>query len=123
GGSAPFGAPTATPGLGLGAAPPLHLVLLEAGEDDRDVAGPFLDPDAASPGARAPALEGRALVGVRSSDEQLVFGDLVVVLGVRDRGVEQLVHLAGRGPLAEPEGVSGGLDVLAPDEREDLAHL
>src|SRR5204862_5005927 len=41
----------------------------------------------------------------------------------RDRGVEQLHHRPGRTALAETQGLTRLVDVLADDETEDLAHL
>src|SRR6185369_1051735 len=92
-------APAAGLGLGLGPAPALELLLAEAGEDDRDVAGALADARPATPGPRPPPLQRRPLVGEGAGDEQLVLGDVVVVLGVGNGRVEQLAHVVGDGAL------------------------
>ena len=51
------------------------------------------DPRGAAEGAGAKALERRALVGVGLLDEQVVADELVVVLRVGDRRVEQLLEV------------------------------
>jgi hypothetical protein len=45
------------------------------------------------------------------------------VLGIGDRGVEQLADRFGRAALAEPQHLAGVGDVEAADETEDLTDL
>src|SRR5581483_7135780 len=56
-------APAARLRLRLGAAATFQLRLVEAGEHDRDVARALADARSATPRARTPALNRRALVG------------------------------------------------------------
>src|SRR6202011_5684529 len=87
-------APTAGPlrlGVGRLTAPTqLERVVLVARHDDRDMTRALADAGTATAGTRTPALHRRAFVGERPRDEQLFFRHAVVVLGVRDCGVEQL---------------------------------
>src|SRR5919202_3419154 len=77
---------------------PIGLLLRR--ERDREVAGALADARRAAHGAGAEALERGPLVGVHGVDAQVVADQLVVVLGVGDRGLEQLApvarHRAGR---------------------------
>ena len=100
-----------------------EVVLGVAGHDDRDVAGALADPRAPTAGTGAVALRRRAFVGPGPGDEELVGREEVVVLGVRDCGVEQLADLFGRAALAEPQDLAGVGDVEAADETEDLTDL
>src|SRR3954468_10623961 len=100
----------------------MRSVLLR-GERDRQVRGALADPRGAAHGARAEALERRALVGVYGGDAEIVAEQLVVVLRVRDGRLEQLEpRLGGR---ARGEGENGArLDhVLAADVVADQAGL
>src|SRR4051812_32995068 len=74
---------------------PMLLLLLRR-ERDRQVRRALADARGAPHGARAEALEGRALVGVNGQDPQVVAEQLVVVLGVGDRRLEQLAPVLGR---------------------------
>ncbi len=55
--------------------------------------------------------------------EQLVGRHLLVVFGVRDRGIEQLEYLVGRAPLAEPQRLARGVDLQAANQPQDLTDL
>src|SRR5205823_13531309 len=79
-----------TAALRLAAATELELLVGVPVEHDRDVAGAVTDAHTSPTCARTPALHGRTFVGERTGDEQLVLEHVVVVLGVRDRGLEQL---------------------------------
>src|SRR4051812_4455270 len=74
-------------------------------------------------GARAEALERRALVGEGGEDAQVVADELVVVLGVGHRGLEQLAPVAGRRARREGEDGAGLVDRLAADVVADQAGL
>ena len=101
-----------------------HQVFLGvAGHDDGDVAGALADPRAPTAGTGPVALGRRALVGPGAGDEQLVGREVVVVLRVRDRGVQELRDLFGRAPLAEPQHLARVVDVQATDEAEHLPDL
>src|SRR6185295_11969028 len=63
-------------------------------EQDGEVARALADARRAAHGARAVALQRRPLVGGHGCDPQLVADQLVVVLGVGDRGLEQLAPVA-----------------------------
>ena len=115
--------PGRTTGRGLTLTATFELVVLEAGHHDGDVAGALADACASPAGAGAPALLRRTLVGESPGDEQLVLGHMVVVLGVGNRGVEQLADVVGRAALAEPQRVARGCHVLARDELEDRSDL
>src|SRR5690606_19329388 len=82
-------------GGGLARADELEAVLGEPAHDDRDVAGALADARRTTLGPRAPALEGRTLVGVARRDVQLVGDHAVVVLGVGDGRLEALEDHAG----------------------------
>src|SRR5690606_1241065 len=109
-------------GAALGLDPLLHLGRHRA-HLDGDVAHPLADAGGAPAGPRAPALEGRALVGVAGRDVEGVAVQLVVVLGVGDRRVEAPGDDLGGGALGEPQHVRGLVHRQAPDEVEDLAGL
>jgi hypothetical protein len=101
----------------------LERVVLVARHDDGDVARALADAGTATAGTGTPALHRGAFVGERPRDEQLFFRHAVVVLGVRDRGVEQLHHGLGGTALTEAQDLAGVGDVLADDESEHLADL
>ena len=107
----------------LDPAAPLELVVVVAGDDDRDVRRALADPEVATAGTRLAPLPRRAFVGVRDGHEELFGGELVVVLGVRDRGLEHLEHVVGRVLLAELQRALGVVDREAADEVEDLTDL
>src|SRR5206468_2592344 len=92
------GHPTATAGalrLGVGRlplTPAVELFILVPRHHHGDVAGALADARTATARPRTPALHGGTLVGERARDEELLFGDVVVVLRVGDGRVEQLHH-------------------------------
>src|SRR5690606_28790265 len=75
--------------------PPLLLLLrllLRAGlHDHGDVAGPLVDPVRTTLSARTEPLQRRPLVDPRTAHPERVLVELEVVLGVRDRALEDLV--------------------------------
>ena len=107
----------------VAAAALLELVGLVAGEDDRHVRRALAHPEVTTAGARLARLAGRAFVAPDARDEQLVGRELLVVLGVRDRRVEQLQHVVGRVLLAELEHADRVVDRQAAHEVEHLADL
>src|SRR3954468_16851733 len=80
------------------------------------VARGLADAVAAALGARREALERRALLHVDRLDLQLVDIGTVVVLGVRDRGLEPLLHDDGGLLLGEFQDVQRLVDLLAADQ-------
>ena len=104
-------------------AAPLELVLVVAGDDQRDVRRALADPEVPAAGARLAPLAGRAFVGERDRDVQLVGRQLEVVLGVRDRGLEHLQDVVGRVLLAELQRALGVVDREAAHEVEHLPDL
>src|SRR5262249_25470715 len=109
-------APAARPlGLGVGRlalTATVELDILVARHPARDVAGALADAGAAAACTRAPPLHRRAFVGEGAADEELFLGHVVVVLGVGDRGVEQLHDRLGRAALAEAQDLARVGDVL-----------
>ena len=101
----------------------ITIVVAVPGDDDRHVARALADPRAAAPRTWPPPLRRRALVGVGAGDEELVGGHVVVVLGVRDRRVQELLELARDRAVAQREGVARSRDVLAQDQLQDRTHL
>src|SRR4051794_8013305 len=77
--------------------------------------GALADPRRAPHGARAVALEGRALIGVHVDDPQVLADELVVVLGVGHGGLEQLAPSLRRAARGEGEDRASLLDVLPAD--------
>src|SRR3954453_8133321 len=100
----------------------MRSVLLR-GERDRQVAGALADPRGAAHGARAEALERRALVGGDGGDAQVVADQLVVVLGVGDRALQELAPVLGHVARGVGEDGEGLLDRLAADVVADQARL
>src|SRR5215218_1194993 len=82
---------------------------------DRQVRGALADPRRAAHGPRAVALERRPLVGEDGGDPQVLAHELVVVLGVGDRRLQQLAPGLRRGARREGEDRAGLGDVLAAD--------
>src|SRR3954469_11555395 len=85
------------------------------GERDGQVRGPLADARRAPHGTRAEALERRTLVGVHGLDPQLLADELVVVLGVGDRRLQQLQPRLGGAAGREREDRARLDDVLAAD--------
>ena len=105
------------------AAAPFELVLVVAGDDQREVRRALAHSEVPAASTGLAPLPGRTLVGVRDREEQLVGRQLVVVLGVGDRGVEHLQHVVGRVLLAQLQHAERVVDRQASHEVEDLAHL
>src|SRR5579875_574477 len=84
-------------------------------EQNRQVAGPLPDPRGATHRARAEALDRRTLVGVRRLDDEVLADELMVVLGVGDRRLEQLAPVTGDRPRRDSEDSSRLLHRLAAD--------
>jgi hypothetical protein len=99
------------------------LLLLLRRERDRQVRRALADARRAPHGARAEALEGRALVGGDGEDPQVVAEQLVVVLGVGDGGLEQLAPVLGDRARRVREDRAGLGDRLAADVVADQPRL
>src|SRR6059058_3012120 len=80
------------------------------------VARTLADAVAAALGARGEALQHGALFHVDRLDLQLVDVDTVVVLGVRDRGLQNLLDDDGTLLLREVQDVQGLVHLLAADQ-------
>src|ERR671936_1142379 len=93
------------------------------GERDREVRRALADARRTTHRARAEPLERRALVGDRGVDPQLLADELVVVLRVGDRGLEQLAPRLRRAARREREDGARLLDVLAADVVADEPRL
>ena len=98
--------------------------LLLGRERDREVAGALADRRRATHGARAEALERRTLVGGDRVDAQLVADQLVVVLGVGDGRLEQLLPVLARRARGVCARIArASVDGLAADVVADQARL
>src|ERR1700752_538692 len=84
-------------------------------EQDRQVAGSLADPRGATHRARPEALDRRTFVGVHRLDVQILAHKLVIVLGVRNRGLEQFAPILCDRTRRESEDSSRLLDGLAAD--------
>src|SRR4051812_43667562 len=97
--------------------------LLLGNELDREVAGPLADSRRASERARAVALQRRTLVHDDLAHAKLVGDQLVVVLSVGDRRLQQLQHVARRGARGVLEDRPRLAHVLAADVVDHEARL
>src|SRR6185312_16211944 len=92
-------------------------------EQDRQVAGSLADPGGATHRARPEPLDRRTLVGVYRLDVQVLADELVIVLGVGDRGLEQLAPIPRDRARRESEDSSRLLHGLAADVVADQPGL
>src|SRR4051794_15171816 len=91
--------------------------------DDRDVSHGLVDRERPTLGPRPPALDRRALIGLGIGDDQVLGGQVVIVLGVGRRALQHAQHV-DRGVLRhEPEQVRGLLDRAAADRGDDEVGL
>src|SRR4029079_14309533 len=84
-------------------------------DDDRDVGHWLVDRERPTLGPRLEALDRRAFVGDGVDDEQVLGGQVVVVLGVGGRALEHARHVGGGLLGHEPQQRGGLLDRLALD--------
>src|SRR6476620_5884554 len=92
-------------------------------DDDRDVGHWLVDRECATLGPRLEALDRRAFVGDGVDDEQILGGQVVVVLGVGRRALEHAGDV-GRGLLRhEPQQGGRFFDRLALDRLGDESGL
>src|SRR5919205_4131068 len=96
---------------------------LLGGESDREVRGALADARRTAHRPRAEPLERGALVGDHGVDPQLLADELVVVLRVGDRGLQQLAPRLRGAAGREREDRARLLDVLAADVVADEARL
>jgi hypothetical protein len=87
------------------------------------VARALVDSERPPHGARLDALQGRALVDVRGSDDRSSDADLQVALGVGRGAVETFSTILGGGPWRELQDGSSLLNGLAADEVDDQSAL
>src|SRR4051794_22940391 len=97
--------------------------LLLGYELDGHVTGALADPRGASERARAVTLQRRTFVHVRLADSQLVGDQLVIVLRVGDRGVQQLQHVARGGARGVRQDCARLVHALAADVVDHEARL
>src|SRR4029077_270091 len=88
-------------------------------DDDRDVGHGLVDRERPTLGPRPPALDRRALIGLGIGDDQVLGGQVVVVLGVGRRALQHREHVVGGVLRHEPEQGGGLLDRPALDRRDD----
>src|ERR1700733_11935169 len=84
-------------------------------EQDRQMACPFADPGRATHRARPEPFDRRTLIGMHCLDVQVLADELVIVLGVRYRRLEQLAPVARDRPRRKSEDSSRLLDRFAAD--------
>src|SRR5919107_997375 len=92
-------------------------------ELDGQVAGALADARRAAHGPRAEALDRRTGVREHGVDLEILADQVVVVLRVRDRGLEQLAPGLGDGARVEGEDAAGLRDGLAADAVAHQARL
>src|SRR6185503_12707092 len=96
---------------------------LLVGDDDRDVGHGLVDGERPTLGPRLEALDRGALVGDGIHDHQVLRGQVVIVLGIGGRALEDARDI-GRGLLRHELQQGGGfLDGLALDRLGDQAGL
>src|ERR1700750_1944815 len=93
------------------------------GEQDRQMAGAFADPRGAPLRARLEPLDGRTLISLHGLDDEVLADELVVVLGIGDRGLEQLAPIARDRTRRDSEDSSRILDRLAAELVADQPRL
>src|SRR5690349_9516442 len=92
-------------------------------DDDRDVGHGLVDGERPTLGPRLEPLDGRTLVGDRIHDHQVLRGQVVIVLGIGGRALEDARDV-GRGLLRhEPQQGGRVLDPLALDRLRHEAGL
>src|SRR3984957_3471223 len=84
-------------------------------EQDRQMACPFADPGRETHRARPEPFDRRTLIGMHCLDVQVLADELVIVLGVRYRRLEQLAPVARDRPRRKSEDSSRLLDRFAAD--------
>src|SRR5918995_1473536 len=92
-------------------------------DGDRDVGHRLVDRERPTLGPRLESLDGRALVGDGLHDDQVLRGQVVVVLGVRGRALEHARNVGGGLLRHELQQGRGLLDPLAPDGLGDQPGL
>ena len=103
--------------------PTAQLVVVHAGDHDRDVARALADAGRSTARPGPPALEGRALIRVAGDHGQGVGVVAVVVAGVGDRRGEHLADVAGDVAVGERQDLVGVGHVEAADQVEHLTGL
>src|SRR6476659_1581432 len=88
-------------------------------DDDRDVSHGLVDRERPTLGPRPPALDRRALVCLGIGDDQVLGGQVVVVLGIGRRALQHGQHVVGGVLGHELEQGGSLLDRSALDRRDD----
>src|SRR5947209_20512027 len=83
-------------------------------EQDRQMAGALANPGRAAHRARPEPPDGRTLIRMDGLHVEVLADELVVVLGVGDRGLQQLAPVARDRPRRMSEDSSRLLDALSP---------
>src|SRR6185312_15347100 len=92
-------------------------------DDDRDVSHGLVDRERPTLGPRPPALDRRSFIGVSLDDDQVLGGQVVVVLGVGGGALQHGQDVVGGVLRHEPEQGRGLLDRSALDRRDDEVGL
>src|ERR1700742_4147918 len=92
-----------------------QFLVFDGGQRHGDVAGSLVDRGGATEGPRTVAPQGRSFVDRDRGDPHLVTDQVVVVLGVRRRRVDQLLDVASGVAGREGKQRAGLLDVQAAD--------
>src|SRR5690349_2210352 len=92
-------------------------------DDDRDVSHGLVDRKRPALGPRPPALDRRALVRLRVGHDQVLGGQVVVVLGIGGGALQHALDVAGGVLGHEPQQCGGLLDAPATDGGDDEVGL
>src|SRR3954451_23101762 len=92
-------------------------------DDDRDVGHGLVDRERPTLGPRPPALDRRALIGLGIGDDQVLGGQVVVVLGIGGRALQHREDVVGGVLRHEPEQGGGLLDRPPADRGDDEVGL
>src|SRR4051812_18774589 len=92
-------------------------------DGDRDVGHRLVDREHPALGPRAPALDGRTLVGLGIRDDQVLGRQVVVVLRVRGRALQHTLDVTGGVLRHEPQQGGCLLDGPAADRGDDEVRL
>src|ERR687893_1278061 len=90
---------------------------------DGEVRERFQDAGAAAAGPGMEALQDERLADVGLFDHEIVYVEIVVVLGIRDGALKALAHVAGDALPRELEVGERSRDLLAADELGDEVEL
>src|SRR5580658_8884427 len=98
----------------------VSLLVLRSKEDGQ-VRGALTDLGRAPHGTRTEPLDRRTLIGVHRLDDQILADELMIVLGIRDRRLEQLAPVTSDRTRRVSEDSACILNALATDVVADQA--